>query len=101
MGTGGSFPCIKGLRHEHNLSLSSSRNEWSYTSPPLICPASMHEDGFSFMICWISHYPVHVEKIQFLRGKYLFSVLYYVRYLSCGKHFFIYLYLSNELLCSW
>jgi hypothetical protein len=30
----GSFPWIKGLRHEPDLSLSSGMNEWSYASTP-------------------------------------------------------------------
>jgi hypothetical protein len=33
--TGVSSPWIKGLRHETDLLLSSSMNEWSYASTPI------------------------------------------------------------------
>jgi hypothetical protein len=90
MGTAGSFPWIKGLRHEHNLSISTIMNEWSSTSTPIICPAGMHKVSFNLIVCRKSHCPLHAEKIQILKTKYLSSVLYYARKHSCGKLFFIY-----------
>jgi hypothetical protein len=36
------------LRHETDLSVSSSMNEGSYTSTPLISPAGMHKRSVSF-----------------------------------------------------
>jgi len=63
MGTAGSCPWIKGLRHEPDLSLASSMNVLSYTSTLIIRPAGMHKESFTFMMCWISHCPLHVEKI--------------------------------------
>jgi len=52
----------------------------------------MHKGNFNFMVCWKSHSPLHVEKIQFLKRKYLFSVLYYARNHSYRKLFHIYVY---------
>jgi hypothetical protein len=34
--------------HEPELSFSSSMNEWSYTSTPIICPPVMHKESFAF-----------------------------------------------------
>jgi len=67
-------------------------NVLSYTSTLIIHPAGMHKESFTFMMCWISHCPLHAEKIQFLKRIYLFSVLYYAKNLSCAKLFFIYVY---------
>jgi len=41
-------------------------------------------------MCWKSHCPLHVEKIN--KKKNLFSVLFYDRNHSCGKLFFIDVY---------
>jgi hypothetical protein len=82
----GSFPWIKGLSYEPDLSLASSMNGWSYTYTPIICPAGMYNESFTFMMCWKSHCPLHVEKIHFF-------YYYYARNNSCGKLYFIYMYL--------
>jgi hypothetical protein len=93
MGMEGSVPLIKGLRHEPDVSLSSSTNERIYNSSPIICPSGMHKESFTFMVCRRKlHCPLHAEKIQFLNRKYLFSVLHYARNHSCGELFFIYVY---------
>jgi len=80
------------MRHEPDLSLSSSANEWRYTSTPIIYPPGMHKESFTFMVRLKSHSPLHAEKIQFLEIIYLFSVLYYARKCSCEKLFYIYVY---------
>ena len=58
----------------------------------------MHKESFTFMMCWISDYPLCAKKIIFLKRKYLFSVLYYARKYSCGNGF-IYVYHICILSC--